>query len=282
MTGHSQLLRVPVRGGELAVEVVQGSTEPVLAVHGISSTRRLWDWLRAEDPGISLIAPDLRGRGDSVGVAGASSVQQHADDLVAVLDALELASVHVLGMSMGGFVGVDLAHRYDERVRSLVLVDGGFPMATPPGLTPEALPVVFADRLGRLEQTWESLEDYKEFFTTQTASLLDRDDPVLDGYLAHDLADGRVRLSGAALLSDAESVYFGDNPWQALDVPVRFLYAEWSTGKDSPPAYPAEAVERYAPATVATRFLPALDHAGTIMTREGARATADVVREALA
>lgn len=260
-----------------------GSTDPVLAVHGISSTRRLWDWLRAEDPGITLVAPDLRGRGDSVDVEGPSSVGQHTDDLIAVLDALELHSTHVVGMSMGGFVAVDLAHRHRERVRSLVLVDGGFPMQPPPGLTPEALPAVFADRLARLEHVWESLEAYKEFFTSQTAPLLDRDDPILEGYLAHDLGGGdRVRLSGTALLTDAEAVFFGSNAWQQLDVPVRFLHAEWSTGKDSPPGYPPEAVARYAPATVTTRYLPALDHSGTIMTPEGARATAEVLREALA
>lgn len=282
MSAEPTLHRVPVPGGTLTVEVLPGSTEPVLAVHGISSTRRLWDWLRAEAPDVSLVAPDLRGRGDSLDVQGRSSVGQHADDLVAVLDALGLERVHVLGMSMGGFVAVDLAHRHRDRVRSLVLVDGGFPMATPPGLTPEALPAVFADRLARLEHTWSSLTEYKDFFTSQTAPLLDRDDPVLDGYLAHDLENGRVRLSGEALLSDAADVFFGENPWHRVDLPIRFLHAEWSVGKDSAPGYSPEAVAAYAPATASTRFLPALDHAGSIMTPEGARATAAALHEALA
>lgn len=278
----TRVVRVPVRGGDLAVEVVSGSTAPVLAVHGISSTRRLWDWLRVEAPELSLVAPDLRGRGDSVDVAGPSSVPQHADDLVAVLDALGLDAVHVCGMSMGGFVAIDLAHRFPDRVRSLVLVDGGFPMAAPPGLTRELLPVVFADRMGRLEQTWDSLEDYLDFFVTSTGPLFDPNDPVLRGYLAHDLRDGRVRLSGQALLSDAESVYFDESPWEQLDLPIRFAHAEWSSGEDSAPAYPAEAVDRYRPKTVATRFLPGLDHGGSIMTPQGAAATAALLREALA
>lgn len=278
----TRVVHVPVSGGELAVEVVDGSTAPVLAVHGISSTRRLWDWLRAEAPELSLVAPDLRGRGDSVAVAGPSSVAQHADDLVAVLDALDLDAVHVCGMSMGGFVAVDLAHRCPDRVRSLVLVDGGFPMAAPPGLTRELLPVVFADRLGRLEQAWPSLEDYLDFFVTNTAPLLDPNDPVLRGYLEHDLRGGRVRLSGDALVSDAESVYFGDSPWQELKLPVRFAHAEWSVGKDSAPAYPPDAVERYRATCVTTRFLPGLDHGGSIMTPAGATATVELLREALA
>jgi pimeloyl-ACP methyl ester carboxylesterase len=273
---------VGVDGGNLVVEVLSGSTEPVLAVHGISSQRRLWNWLRAEAPEITLVAPDLRGRGDSFGVEGRSTIAQHADDLVAVLDALSLDAVHVCGMSMGGFIAVDLSSRYPSRVKSLVLVDGGFPMTPPPGLTRDALPAVFADRLGRLEHRWDSLDDYLAFFTSTTAPLLDAADPLLRHYLEHDLRDGRVRLSGAALLSDAEAVYFGDNAWASLTQPVRFLHAEWSVGAGSPPAYPPDAIERYRPRVVTERLIEGVDHAASIMTRRGGLATAGLVREALA
>jgi pimeloyl-ACP methyl ester carboxylesterase len=57
---------VEVPGGRLAVEVSSTDSEPVLAIHGISSQRKLWNWLRAAAPGLGLIASDLRGRGDSV------------------------------------------------------------------------------------------------------------------------------------------------------------------------------------------------------------------------
>jgi pimeloyl-ACP methyl ester carboxylesterase len=270
-----------VEGGDLAVEVLDGATAPVLAIHGISSQRRLWNWLRAEAPDITLVAPDLRGRGDSFDVRGPSSVAQHAEDLVAVLDALGLDAVTVCGMSMGGFVAVDLAHRYPSRVKSLLLIDGGFPMAAPPGLTRESLPAVFADRLGRLAQTWDSVDDYLAFFIAQTAPLLDPADPLLRNYLEHDLRDGRVRLSGDALLSDAADIFFGDNPWAGLTVPVRFLHAEWSTGAGSPPGYPPDAVERYRPMTVGVRFVGGVDHAGSIMSRTGAVVAAQMLREAL-
>ncbi len=274
--------RVPVDGGELAVEVTSGTSAPVLAVHGISSHRHLWDWLRVAAPELLLVAPDLRGRADSLDVAGPSSVKQHADDCVRVLDALGLDRVVVCGMSMGGFVAVDLAVRFPDRVESLVLVDGGYPMAAPPGLTREMLPAVFADRLSRLDKPWASLEEYLAFFAENTAPLLAVDD-VLRGYLAHDLDDdGRVRLSGEALLSDAESVFFGPPRWQELTVPVRFTHAEFGGGPATPPAYPAEAVAEYAAQAVDVRYLPGLDHAGAIMTGQGAAVTAELVRAALA
>lgn len=145
-------------------------------------------------PELSLIAPDLRGRGDSVGVTGASSTGRHAADMVAVLDSLGLESVHVCGMSMGGFVAVELAACYPERVRSLILVDGGPPMPTPPGLTPEDLPKAFRDRLARLDREFPSVAAYAKFFVATTGPLLDPADPLLLDYLAHDLSGRRVRL----------------------------------------------------------------------------------------
>jgi pimeloyl-ACP methyl ester carboxylesterase len=258
-------------------------------VHGISSQRKLWNWLRAADPDISLIAPDLRGRGDSAGVAGESSVARHAADLVAVLDQLGVDSVHVCGMSMGGFVGVELAAAWPGRVRSLILVDGGLPMAVPAGLTPDNLTAVFADRLGRLARDWPSVGAYAAYFTASTAPLLDPADPLLLDYLAHDLDGGpdggRVRLSADALISDAADIFFGPARWRELKVPVRLLTAQWSTGPDSPPAYPEAATEAYRKeleTLVTVRPVTGVDHAGAIMTPAGAGTAAELIAEALA
>ncbi len=64
----TEVLAVAVPGGSLAVEYVTagtGAKGPVLAIHGISSQRKLWNWLRAERPGLSLIE-----RGRDRGVVG--------------------------------------------------------------------------------------------------------------------------------------------------------------------------------------------------------------------
>jgi pimeloyl-ACP methyl ester carboxylesterase len=276
--------RVDVPGGALAVEVISSGTEPVLAIHGISSQRKLWNWLRGADPSISLIAPDLRGRGDSVNIAGPSSIGRHAADMVALLDHLGLDAVHVCGMSMGGFVAVELVAACPGRVKSLILVDGGFPMAAAPGLTPEALPAVFKDRLARLDREWRSVSEYARFFTEQTAPLLDPADPLLLDYLAHDLAGGRVRLSADAMIGDATDIFFGPSKCQQLQVPTRLLTAEWSVGEGSAPAYPAEAVASFRAglgALITVRPVPGVDYAASIMSLPGARATAELIQEAL-
>ena len=280
----AEVIAVEVPDGELAVEVFTSDSEPVLAVHGISSQRRLWNWLRAADPDLSLIAPDLRGRGDSVTLQGPSSISRHAADLVAVLDRLGLESVHVCGMSMGGFVAIELATAHPGRVKSLILVDGGFPMPAPAGLTPEALPAVFRDRLARLDREWPSVRHYAEFFVAATAPLLDPADPLLLDYLAHDLDGHRVRLSSEAMIADAADIFFGTSKWQQLQVPARFLTAAWSTGVDSAPAYPPDAVQAFRDALpgvlVTVRPVAGVDHAASIMSPPGARAAAELIQEA--
>lgn len=283
MTARIEHVAVP--GGALAVEVREAASEPVLAIHGISSQRRLFDWTAAAAPELSLVTPDLRGRGDSVDVTGPSSIGRHADDMVAVLDALGLDAVHVSGMSMGGFVAVRLAVDHPDRVKSLVLVDGGLPMDAPPGITVEMRVHGLDDRLRRLDRSFAGVEDYVAFFVANTAPLLDPADPMLVAYCAHDLREGAVRLSRDALLEDAIDVFADDPIWREVKHTTRLLRAEWSAGAGTPPAYSDASTARYAAdlgALVATPVVEGVDHAAIVMSSTGAGAVAAAVREALA
>jgi pimeloyl-ACP methyl ester carboxylesterase len=271
--------RVPVSGGSMAVEILDGTSEPVLVVHGVSSQRRLWGWLHSEAPHLTLVAPDLRGRGDSVDISGPSSLTQHADDLRAVVDALGLDAVHVCGMSMGAFVAVEFAARYASRVKSLVLVDGGVPVGPPPGLTRENVAAVFMDRMARTQQRWNAVDDYIDHLVSTSLPLLDRADPLLRRYAEHDLLDGSVRLSSEAVVADATDVFFGDSRFRDVTVPVRFLHAQWSIGADSAPMYPPRDIEALDVTSVES--MVGLDHAGTIMTSTGARAVGAMIDTAL-
>ncbi|WP_394613478.1 alpha/beta fold hydrolase [Lentzea sp. JNUCC 0626] len=273
-------MRVPVDGGDLAVEIHDGDTPPVLAIHGVSGSRKLWNWVAAH--GFSLIAPDLRGRGDSAHVPGAG-ISQHADDVLNVLDALELPSATVIGMSMGGYVAVDLAVRHPNRVRALVLVDGGLPMAAHAHMTPELLEAAFAPQIAARERTWTA----DEYLTVQATlnPLIDPTDPFIREYFAHDLTeDGRLRLPAETLVADAKDVIFGASRWQELTVPTWFVHAEWSTGPDTPPAYTVEQAAEFRAALPVLRepmLINEVDHGGTVMTRSGAAVTAEALADAL-
>jgi hypothetical protein len=126
--------------------------------------------------------------------------------------------------------------------------------------------------------------EYARYFTEQTAPLFDPADPLLLDYLAHDLAGGRARLSEQALIGDATDIFFGPSKWQQLQVPARFLTAEWSVGEGSAPAYPAAAVASFRAELgllVKVRPVPGVDHASSIMSPPGAQASAELISEAL-
>jgi hypothetical protein len=90
-----------------------------------------------------------------------------------------------------------------------------------------------------------------------------------------------VRLSPSALLVDAADTFFDPNPWEVVQVPIRFAHAEWRVGAASAPGYPAELVDLYRPHTVETRLLQEADHAATIMTHSGATVVAEMIKDAL-
>jgi pimeloyl-ACP methyl ester carboxylesterase len=115
-------LRVRVQGD--ADPDHAGAAVPVLFLHGYGS--RLEGW-RAVQPAVSAdrltISFDQRGFGLSERPEGAYGPQRHADDAVAVLDALGIKKAIVVGHSYGGGVALRVLLRHPERVAGLVLVD---------------------------------------------------------------------------------------------------------------------------------------------------------------
>lgn len=100
-----------------------GRGAPLLLLHGFPHDRSIWGPVRSALAGRArCIAPDLRGFGEST-THGPFSMDQYADDLVALLDRLQLPTVTVAGLSMGGYVAFALWRRHPARVRALVLCD---------------------------------------------------------------------------------------------------------------------------------------------------------------
>jgi 3-oxoadipate enol-lactonase/2-succinyl-6-hydroxy-2,4-cyclohexadiene-1-carboxylate synthase len=114
-------LRLAVDDAVIAAERRDGRGIPLVLIHGFGGTRRDWDGVVAAlPPQLSLIAYDQRGFGESLAVS--DRPYAHADDLLALLDALEIAQVDLCGMSLGGATALNFALDHPERVRRLVLV----------------------------------------------------------------------------------------------------------------------------------------------------------------
>jgi pimeloyl-ACP methyl ester carboxylesterase len=133
-----------------------GGGGPLLCLHGITSNARAWDGLAAElAPEYRVIAPDLRGRGDSDKPEDGYGLEGHAADAVGLLDELGIERAVLVGHSLGALIGMQLAAEYPERIAKLVLVDHG--VNTPPE-TIEALRPFWA-RLTRTYPSWGAFLD---------------------------------------------------------------------------------------------------------------------------
>ncbi len=104
---------------------------PVLLIHGHTLDARMWQpQIAALEEQFEIIAPTLRGYGAAVQLEESIS---HSDDLIALLEARDATRVHVVGLSLGGNIALELSLRFPERVATLALLDSSFK-----GFSPDA------------------------------------------------------------------------------------------------------------------------------------------------
>jgi len=101
----------------------RGAGEPLLLIQGLGGNSLHWGdgFLGGLEDGFELVLYDHRGAGRSGPLTGEHTIGDLAGDAVGLLDALEIESAHVVGISMGGMVAQELALRAPERVRTLTL-----------------------------------------------------------------------------------------------------------------------------------------------------------------
>ena len=207
---------------ELAIWRAGSGQEPVICLHGITAQHRAFNALaRHLAPSRSLVGVDLRGRGDSAKPRSGYGLKAHARDVIRVLDHLGLAGAVIAGHSMGGFVALKTALSYPERVRALVLLDGGWPRveASPDEMSEEqeqeaaAIGEGLERAMGRLDMTFESPEDYLDFWFPDRGLTMEDLPPDLADYYLYDLEEVeggyRPKASRAAAEEDSSSVSEG-------------------------------------------------------------------------
>ncbi len=101
-----------------------GRGKPLLLIHGLGSSTSGWGNQVPEfSKNYRVITFDVRGHGHSDKPRGPYSITMFAEDTVALIDSLEISSAHVVGISMGGAIALQLAVDYPEKVKSLVVVN---------------------------------------------------------------------------------------------------------------------------------------------------------------
>jgi pimeloyl-ACP methyl ester carboxylesterase len=102
-----------------------GSGAPVILLHAATGSSRVWDYQipAFTAAGYRVIAFDRRGWGRTEIISAGPQPGTAADDLLGLIDQLHLDRVHVIGTAAGGFVALDFALSYPQRVRSLVIAN---------------------------------------------------------------------------------------------------------------------------------------------------------------
>jgi pimeloyl-ACP methyl ester carboxylesterase len=185
--------RVP---GEVEISIGRAGEgpDPVVCLHGITAQHRAFTpAARRVGPGRGLVGVDLRGRGDSDKPDSGYGLEAHAGDVVRVLDHLGLEEATIAGHSMGAFVGLKTALAYPDRVRALVLLDGGWPrtesssqeeMTEEQQREAEAIREGLARAFSRLDMVFETPEAYLDFwFPEQNLTMADLPPDLADYYL---------------------------------------------------------------------------------------------------
>jgi pimeloyl-ACP methyl ester carboxylesterase len=119
----SLMRTVRVAGSEVGVIDTGGSGPPLLLIHGLGGVWQNWLLtIPAFMDRFRVVAPDLPGFGTSPMPVGRISIQGYARVIDELCRTLDLEAPVVMGNSMGGFIGAELALAFPTRVQRLVLV----------------------------------------------------------------------------------------------------------------------------------------------------------------
>jgi len=186
---------------------------PLILVHGGRDHGRSWDHLaRALQPHFHVLAPDLRGHGDSDWTRGGSyALTEYVYDLSCLVRSIAAPRVTLVGHSMGGMVTLIYASTFPDQVAALVVLDGV--TVLPNETTPPAHERI-TKWLGQLDQL-EAREPRRYRTIEEAANQMRAHNTRLSGKLARHLATYGVRRNA----DDTYSWKF--DPYQRARAPHR-------------------------------------------------------------
>ena len=281
----------PVRGGNMRAGRWGDAADPVvIGLHGVTANHLNFALVGPELEGrAQVVAPDVRGRGRSSELPGPYGVTEYAEDVVTLADHLGLERVRLAGHSMGGYIAATVAALHPERVESVLLIDGGLTLPTPPDFDADAfIEALLGPSIARLSMTFESPEAYTDFWRVHPG-LKDYWGPHIEDYIAYDLVqDGDTYRS--CVSADAVKEYNYDllksdrkTDFTRLQCPAWMVRAERGIFDDVPPLFPDALADQLIPGTNITDLgiIPDTNHWTITFGQKGAATVADVIEERL-
>jgi len=101
----------------------RGHGDAIVLLHGFPFDRSIWRFIHPQlEQEARIISPDLRGHGKSPLVLEPYSIADIADDVVQLLNRLDITRAVIAGHSMGGYVALEFARNYPDRMAGLALI----------------------------------------------------------------------------------------------------------------------------------------------------------------
>jgi 3-oxoadipate enol-lactonase len=101
-----------------------GIGRPIVLIHGYPFNRSLWtEQIDVLSQSYRVIAPDLRGFGDSDASPEPATMNRFAQDVALLMNHLSIGRATIAGLSMGGYIALALYKQLSSRVRALILAD---------------------------------------------------------------------------------------------------------------------------------------------------------------
>jgi pimeloyl-ACP methyl ester carboxylesterase len=177
-----------------------GTGKPLLLLHGWPEYWLTWEPVMTRLAGrYSLIAPDLRGFGDSDKPIGPYGPDQHTPDMLALMDALGIKRFGVVGHDVGGAVMQPLARAAPERLAGLFFFDFVYPGIGPRMGAPDRLNHIWYQSFQQMEMapalvgaTRESCRTYIGHFLKNWSHRKDAFDGVLEAFTDNFLKAGNL------------------------------------------------------------------------------------------
>jgi pimeloyl-ACP methyl ester carboxylesterase len=177
-----------------------GKGPPLLLLHGWPEFWLTWEPVmsRLADH-YTLIAPDLRGFGDSDKPAGVFGSDGHASDMLALLDALGIEKAGVIGHDIGGATMQPMARKAPERIAGLFFFDCVYPGIGARMGTSDRLNEIWYQSFHQTEMapalvgaTRETCRLYIEYFLRHWSHRKAAFDDVLDAFVDNFLKPGNL------------------------------------------------------------------------------------------
>lgn len=214
---------------------------PVIIIHGLTGNHfQLQFYREALKDKYRVLEVDVRGRGESGSGENPSSISQHKDDIVRLIDHLELEEPILIGYSMGGYIASLVAS--EVKTKALVLLDSAAEVV-------EYQDKIVVPTFGRISKRWDSKEEYVNTVVSNYSNMQVPDSKELRTaveYEVEEREDGFYNKSEESTIrEDWASMRDFDvhKVFENIDVPVLLVQCLGSVGEVGPLFAPEHYVE---------------------------------------